>query len=312
MRVVFMGSPEFAVPSLEALVREKYDIAAVYTQPDKPAGRGLTLTASPVKKAALSLGLTVCQPATLKGEAAAAEFAALNPDVVIVAAYAKILPETILRIPKFGCLNIHPSLLPRYRGASPVPAAILAGDAFTGVSIMLMEKGLDTGPVLAQAQIPIASNDTAASLTLKLSFVAADILTGVLPGWVRGEIIPCIQMDDAATYSSVITRESGEIDWSLPALTLSRAIRAYNPWPGAYTRWRGKELKVLSVGSLPETASCEIGTVIALSSAATPVGVATGNGILGLLEVQLEGKKKVSAADFIRGQRDFIGSVLPS
>lgn len=312
MRVVFMGSPDFAVPSLEALVRERYEVVAVYTQPDRPAGRGLALTPSPVKRVALSLGLCVRGLVTLKGEAAAAALAGLRPDVVVVAAYAKMLPETILCIPKYGCLNTHPSLLPKHRGASPIPAAILAGDEFTGVSIMLMEKGLDTGPVLARTQIPIAGDDTTGSLTLKLSLVAARLLTDTLPRWVRGEITPRLQTDEEATYSATITRESGEIDWSLPALNIHRAVRAYNPWPTAYTRWRGKELKVLSAVPLPESGNCDVGTVIALGIGSTPVGVATGNGILGLSEVQLEGKRRVPAAEFVRGQRDFIGSVLPS
>ncbi len=312
MRVVFMGSPDFAVPSLEALVRERYEVVAVYTQPDRPAGRGLALTPSPVKRVALSLGLSVRGLVTLKGEAAAAALAGLLPDVVVVAAYAKMLPETILCIPKYGCLNTHPSLLPKHRGASPIPAAILAGDEFTGVSIMLMEKGLDTGPVLARTQIPIAGDDTTGSLTLKLSLVAARLLTDTLPHWVRGEITPRLQTDEEATYSATITRESGEIDWSLPALNIYRAVRAYNPWPTAYTRWRGKELKVLSAVPLPESGNCDAGTVIALGIGSTPVGVATGNGILGLSEVQLEGKRRVLAAEFVRGQRDFIGSVLPS
>jgi methionyl-tRNA formyltransferase len=307
-----MGSPEFAVPSLRELVKEKHDVVAVYTQPDRPAGRGLMLVSSPVKKAAISLGLTLREPATLRGELATTELAVLHPDVVVVAAYAKILPEPILYIPGYGCLNIHPSLLPKHRGASPIPAAVLAGDEFTGVSIMLMEKGLDTGPVLAFEKISVAGDDTAGSLTTKLAQVAASLLTETLPRWVSGKIIPCIQLDEEATYSSPITRASGEIDWSLPALTISRAVRAYNPWPIAYTRWRSKEFKVYAATRVDVVSDCEIGTVIALNLDNTTVGVVTGRGILGLGEVQLEGRRRIPAADFIRGQRNFIGSVLPS
>lgn len=307
-----MASPEFAIPSLRVLVWERYDVVTVYTKPDRPAGRGLAFVSSPVKKAALSLGLSVREPATLRGEAAAAELAVLHPDVVVVAAYAKILPEPILCIPEYGCLNIHPSLLPKHRGASPILAAILAGDEFTGVSIMLMEKGLDTGPVLAVEKISVAGGETTGSLTTKLAQVAARLLTDTLPRWINGKIIPCIQLDEEATYSSPITRASGEIDWSLPAITISRAVRAYNPWPTAYTRWRGKEFKILSAIPIDSVSDCEIGTVITLNLASTTVGVVTGRGILGLGEVQLEGRRRVAAADFIRGQRDFIGSVLPS
>ncbi len=311
MRVVFMGSPDFAVPSLEALTREKFEVVAVYTQPDKPAGRGLSLRQSPVKRAALSLGLNVVQPGALKGEEAAASLALLRPDVVVVAAYARLLPETILGIPGYGCINIHPSLLPKHRGASPIPAAILAGDDFTGVSIMRMEKGLDTGPVLAQTRVPVADDDTTGSLTARLSLIAARLLTITLPRWFRGELTPCVQNENDATYSTTIDRASGRVDWNLPALAISRAVRAYNPWPTAYTGWRGRELKILSAVPLPENGNYEVGTVIAIGDGNTLVGVATGKGLLGLREVQLEGKKGVTAAEFIRGQRGFIGSVLP-
>ncbi len=312
LRIVFMGSPEFAVPSLEALVREKYDIAAVYTQPDRPAGRGLTLTPSPVKAAAVRHGLAVRQPATLRGEAAASELAALRPDAVVVAAYAKILPETILCVPEYGCINIHPSLLPRHRGASPIPATILAGDEVTGVSIMLMEKGLDTGPVIAQTQVPVGCDDTTGTLTARLSNIAAETLIDTLPRWVRGEVPARMQDDAAATCSTTISRDSGRIDWGLPAVNISRSVRAYNPWPTAFTRWRGRELKILSAVPLTDTSDCPPGTVVALSDSSVPAGVVTGRGTLGLCEVQLEGKKRVPAAEFIRGQREFIGSVLPS
>jgi methionyl-tRNA formyltransferase len=309
-RIIFMGSPDFAVSSLEALVKAEYEVVAVYTQPDKPVGRGLALSESPVKRAALALGLTVRTPETLRGEKSADGIALLRPDAVVVAAYAKLLPETILSIPEYGCVNIHPSLLPRHRGASPIPAAILAGDDFTGVSIMLMEKGLDTGPVLAQTWVPIRETDTAGSLTEKLALVAARQLVTTLPRWFRGEIAPCIQADELATYSGTIMRESGKIDWSLPAVTIDRAVRAYNPWPTSYTRWRGKELKILSAAPLLEASNCPAGTVVALSGGDTPVGVATGRGTLGLKEVQLEGKKRGPAADFMRGAREFVGSVL--
>jgi methionyl-tRNA formyltransferase len=309
-RIVFMGSPAFAVPALEALVAAEYNVVSVYTQPDKPAGRGLALAESPVKRAALAHGLTVETPRTLRGEPAAAWLAFLRPDAVIVAAYAKILPEPILAVPEYGCINVHPSLLPRHRGASPIPAAILAGDDFTGVSIMLMEKGLDTGAVLAQTWVPLRATDTTGSLTEKLALVAARQLTTTLARWLRGEILPCVQAEEQATYSSTISRESGCIDWTQPAVAIDRAVRAYNPWPTAYTKWRGKELKIHVAVPLSGETGCPAGTVVALSNTETPVGVATGKGVLGLKEVQLEGKKRVPTVDFVRGARDFIGSVL--
>ncbi len=311
VRVVFMGTPEFAVPSLEALTLGGYSIVAVYTQPDKPAGRGLTLASSPVKVKALELGIPVHEPRTLRGEEAAAEFKELMPDLVVVAAYAKILPETILAVPEFGCLNIHPSLLPRHRGASPIPAAILSGDEATGVTIMFMEKGLDSGPILTQERVPVGCDDTSWSLTAKLSVEASRLLTETLPRWLKGEIAPRIQNDAEATYSTVITREAGEMDWKKSALRLSREVRAFNPWPGSFTRWRGRQLKVLFAVPLPGQGQETPGTVVVVTAGNTFVGVATGGGILGLCEIQLEGKKRVTAADFIRGQRDFIGSVLP-
>ena len=309
-RIVFMGSPDFAVPSLEALVEAEYNVVAVYTQPERPAGRGLAVTGSPVKRAALLHGLAIQTPETLRGEKAAAWLELLRPDVIVVAAYAKLLPETVLSIPEYGCINIHPSLLPRHRGASPIPAAILSGDDFTGVSIMMMEKGLDTGPVLAQTWVPLKPTDTTGSLTEKLAQVAARQLTTTLPRWLRGEIVPSIQAEELATYSTTIIRGCGKIDWNLTSVEIDRAVRAYNPWPTAYTRWRGKELKIHLSIPLTDEVTCPPGTVVTLSDSDIPVGVATGCGVLGLKEVQLEGKKRVSIAEFIHGARDFIGAVL--
>jgi len=312
LRVVFMGTPEFAVPALEHLILNQYQVVAVYTRPDKPAGRGQCLVPPPVKRAALGLGVPVVQPLSLKTAEAVAELSAFRPDIIVVAAYGQILPPPVLDMPEYGCINIHPSLLPRFRGASPVTAAILAGDDFTGVSLMLLDKGLDTGPVLGKAAVAISPRDSTGSLTDKLSLVAAQLLQEVLVHWLRGEITPQPQDEAGATYSSQITKEDGEIDWNLPAETIWRRVRAFNPWPGGYTWWRGKQLRVLEAVPIPGGVSA-VGQVIALSGEArADFGVGAGDGVLGVLRVQLEGKRALSATEFLRGQREFIGAILPS
>ena len=314
MRVVFMGTPEFAVPSLEHLGLNQHEIVAVYTQPDKLAGRGLSPVSSPLKRAALTWNLPLVQPVSLKSEDVVSQLADLNPDVIVVAAFGQILPRAVLDIPCHGCINIHPSLLPRFRGASPVAAAVLAGDEFTGVSIMLMDEGLDTGPILARAQIPISDQDTTGSLTDKLSLTAARLLEEVLVYWPRGELAPQPQDEAEATYSSSIRKEDGEIDWCLPAIDIWRRVRAFQPWPGCYTEWHGKQLKIIEAVPLSGAGTPEAGQVVALSAASggprAAFGVGAGIGILGVCQVQLEGKRAMPAAEFLRGQRQFIGTML--
>ncbi len=312
MRIVFMGTPEFSVTPLQHLVLNQYEVAAVCTQPDRMAGRGRSLASSPVKKVAEELGLPVIQPVNLKKEDVVVELADLRPDIIVVAAFGQILPQSVLDIPEFGCVNLHPSLLPEYRGASPVAAAILGGNEFTGVSMMLMDAGMDTGPVLAQAQIPVADWDTTGSLTSKLSLIAAQLLLDVLPSWVKGEITPRPQNDDEATYCGTITKEEGEIDWRLPAVALWRRVRAFQPWPGCYTRWQGKQLKIIEAVPLSVKKALGTGQVVAVGKEKVGFGVGTGEGVLGVLEVQLEGKRAMSAVEFLRGQQKLIGAVLPS
>ncbi len=316
MRVVFMGTPEFAVPSLEQLIAKQYEVIAVYTQPDKPAGRGRPLVSPPLKRAAIALELPVVQPVGFKKPEVVAQLADFHPDVTVVAAYGHILPQSVLDIPRYGCINIHPSLLPRFRGVSPVAAAILAGDEFTGVSIMLMDKGLDTGPVLAKEQIPISSQDTTGSLTTKLSQIAAQLLLEVLPCWVRGGLTPQPQNEAEAIYSGPISKGGGEIDWHLSAGEIWRRVRAFQPWPGCYTKWRGRRLKIIEAMLLPAGQTYDVGQVVTLAPATEQSGAAfgvyTGDGILGILEVQPEGKRAMSAAEFLRGQRQFIGTILPN
>jgi len=312
LRVVFMGTPEFAVTPLEHLILNQYQLVAVYTQPDRPAGRGRSLVFPPLKRAALARGLPVIQPARLRSAEAVAELASFHPDVIVVAAFGQILPQSVLDIPVHGCINIHPSLLPKFRGSSPVPAAILGGDEFTGVSVMLMDSGLDTGPILARAQIPISAQDTTGSLMAKLSLIGAQLLLEVLSCWLRGELTPQPQNEAEATHSSVLSKEAGEIDWHLPAVDIWRRVRAFQPWPGCYARWQGRQLKIIEAVPLSGEGALEVGQVVALSKEEAAFGVNTGDGILGVLRVQLEGKRAMPAAEFLRGQRQFIGAILPS
>jgi methionyl-tRNA formyltransferase len=313
VRVVFMGTPEFAVPPLEHLILNQYQVVSVYTRPDRPAGRGRTLVGSPVKRAAQTRNLPVVQPVSLKKAEVVAQLAEFAPDVIVVAAFGQILPPPVLDLPRYGCINIHPSILPRFRGASPVAAAILAGDEFTGVSIMLMDRGLDTGPILARAQIAIQAEDTTGSLTDKLSQIAARLLQEVLVRWVRGAITLQPQNEAEASYCGAITRDEVEIDWHLPAIDIWRRVRAFQPWPGCYTKWRGRQLKIIEAVPLPGEGVP--GRVVVLSPTADRPGMAfgigSGEGILGVCRVQLEGKRAMPAAEFIRGQRQFIGATLP-
>ncbi len=307
-----MGTPEFAVPSLEALLGSAYDVVAVYTQPDREAGRGRQLSSTPVKELALARGLEVVQPETLKDRDVVEHLARFKPDMMVVAAYGRIITSEILALPEFGCLNVHPSLLPRYRGSSPIASAILQGDAVTGVTIMMMDKGLDTGPILTQRTLPILAADTTGSLTARLAQVGAQLLLETVPQWLDRKIKPQPQNETGASYTRVINKEDGRIDWTLTALELWRRVRAYDPWPGYYAMWREKRLKIIEAVALPGGTCEEVGKVITLpqSGEKAAIGVQTRDGILGLVKVQLEGKRAISAEEFLRGQRGFEGSHL--
>ncbi|MFH1646395.1 MAG: methionyl-tRNA formyltransferase [Chloroflexota bacterium] len=311
MRIVYMGSPGLAVPPLEHLLLNRYEVVAVYTQPDRPAGRGRAVLSPPVKEAARRWGLPVFQPETLKTPEAQRQLADLKPDVVVVCAFGQILPEAVLELPPLKCVNVHFSLLPRHRGASPVAAAILAGDVFTGVTIMIVTLKLDTGPVLARAAVTISPLDTTGRLAGKLSLVGAGLLQEALLGWSRGEIAPQPQDEAGATYFPRVRKEEGEIDWHLPAVEIWRRVRAFNPWPGSYTHWRGRQLKINLAAVLPGEKGVEAGHVVALPGHEPRLAVGTGEGLLQVIEVQLEGKRAMPAAEFLRGQRDFPGAVLP-
>ena len=310
MRIVFMGTPEFAVPSLEHLILNKYQVVAVYTKPDRTSGRGRSLVYSPIKRVAVDLGLPVVQPENFRKTEAVDQLASFKPDIIIVAAFGQILPQSVLDIPVYRCINVHPSLLPKFRGTSPIAAAILAGEEFTGVSIMLTDIGLDTGPILVQAQIPVTPLDTTGSLTAKLSLIAAHLLLETLPRWSRGELVTRVQDETQTSYVGMLSKQEGEIDWHLPAVNIWRRVRAFNPWPGCYTYWQGKQLKIIEVVPLSAEKRHEIGEVVALDKAGVVFGVSTGDGVLGILKVQLEGKRVMSAGEFLRGQRQLIGATL--
>jgi methionyl-tRNA formyltransferase len=306
-RVIFMGTPEFAVPSLRALV-DGHEVVGVVTQPDRPAGRGRKVVVSPVKEVALAQGLPLFQPPSLRPPEAVARLAEWRPEVIVVAAFGQILREPVLALPPHGCLNVHASLLPRYRGAAPIAAAILAGEAVTGVTIMRMDEGMDTGPILAQVECPIAPDDTTATLSARLAELGARLLLETLPGWLAGEIEAQPQDGSLATYCRPLQKEDGRLDWTRPAVALDRQVRACEPWPGAYTTWQGQRLKVLRARARPEwQAGGQPGQVMALDGG---IGVVTGQGALELLEVQLAGKKPMAAGAFALGQREWVGSVL--
>lgn len=314
MRIVFMGTPEYAIPPLEYLVFNHHEVVAVYTRPDKPAGRGLQSVSPPVKNAALSLGIPVFQTASFKNPETVEQLKNFRPEAIVVAAFGQILPQSVLEIPRYGCLNIHPSLLPKYRGPSPVPAAILAGDNFIGVSVMQLDAGMDSGPVFTRAQVSVFDHDTTATLLPKLFRIGAWMLLEVLVALPAGKVLPEPQDHTMATITHEITREQGLIDWKQSAVEIWRRIRAYQPWPEAYTYWQGKQLKILEAVPLTGSPGTEAGRVIQIEPAggnlADGFGVVTGSGILKVLKVQLQGKRAMTAAEFLRGQRGFIGSFL--
>ena len=296
LRIVFAGTPDFSVPPLEALHAAGHDLVAVYTQPDRPAGRGQALTASPVKRRALEFGLTVEQPATLKSPDAVERLRGFDADLMVVVAYGLILPQAVLDVPRFGCWNIHASLLPRWRGAAPIQRAILAGDAVTGITIMQMEAGLDTGPMLLVRETPIGPRELGGELHDRLSQLGAEAIVAAIGEWQAGRIEPVTQ-PAGATYAAKLSKAEARIDWAQPAVAIDRQVRAFNPWPVAETTWDGKQLRVWQCEPEPLAAAVAPGTV--LESSGGRIVVATGDGALRLLQLQLAGRRAMSAAEFL-------------
>ena len=313
MRVIYMGTPALSVSPLDLLLEKKYQVVGVYTQPDRPAGRGRGMLTSPVKAYAEERGLKVLQPTSLGSYHTYSEFRSLKPDVVVVAAYGKILPKRLVRFPLFGCINIHPSLLPRHRGPSPVPFTLLEGDSVAGVTLMLLDEGMDTGPIIAQKEESIFPEDTGATLSTRLFVEGARLLADNLPLYLKGSIVPRPQTESGVTYARKLTKEDGRIQWERSAESIWRQVRAYSIWPGSYTFWRKKLLKVLEAVSLVGGEGVSPGEVVILQSGSpVALGVATGDGILGIKRVQLEGKKAMDVGEFLQGHEEFRIAMLPS
>jgi methionyl-tRNA formyltransferase len=307
-----MGSPSVAVYVLEALLDMGLEVVGVVTTPDKPAGRGQQLQAPPAKRAAQNRGLVVLQPVSVKDASGLKALKNLSPDLIVVAAYGKILPVEILRLPTKGCLNIHPSLLPRYRGPSPVATAIQEGDDTTGVSIIEMDDGVDTGPLVAQRPEVVLPADNAGGLTERLFQQGAQLLKEVLPGYLSGETRAHPQPEAGVSYTRKLTKSDSLMDWDMDAVALERRVRAFNPWPGGHTRWNGKILKILEAGALSKAVDETHGRVVAMGAGEREVGVVTGHGVLALRKVQLEGKASMASHEFVRGHRGFVGAILPT
>lgn len=302
LRVVFMGSPGFAVPTLKALHRT-FQVVGVFTQPDKPKGRGRKPVATEVKAAALSMGLPVEEPRTLSSQHTVDVLREWNADVAVVVAYGKILPRTILDMPRMGCVNLHASLLPRHRGAAPISSAILAGDAVTGVTTIAMDEGMDTGDILLQHAIPIDPDDTAGTLHDKIMEPGADLVVETLKGLATGTLRPVPQDHSRATYSRLLSKRDGRIQWEMDAEYLSRLVRAVNPWPGAFLELDGEALKVWKAA--PEKGNGVPGRIEAVRDNGIVVG--TGDGLLVLEELQAPGKRRLSARQFAMGRKIEVG-----
>jgi methionyl-tRNA formyltransferase len=303
MRIVFVGTGEIGVPTLRTLLKSTHDVAAVVTQPDKPVGRDQRIEAPPIKRAIAGTGIPILQPPRIKHESAVAEIDSFSPDVIVVVAYGQILPATILAIPKYACLNLHASLLPRWRGAAPIQAAIAAGDDRTGMTVMYMDQGLDSGDVLAQTEIPILPEDTGGTLHDRLAGLGPDGLSSALQLIEKGQAPRVPQDVTQVTYAPKLNRESGRIQWSEPARVIERKVRAFNPWPGAFTELHmppgvRRKLKILSTQVVDLTG--EPGQIL---SADDRLIIATGSGAISLVEVQLEGRKRMPASEFVRGNR---------
>jgi methionyl-tRNA formyltransferase len=306
MRTVFMGSADFGVPALEWLTRET-QVAGVVTQPDRPAGRGRVLTPPPIKRIAGKLGFPIIQPEKLRSPEAMAILSSWKPEVIIVAAYGQILRQDVLDMPPFGCLNLHASLLPRHRGAAPIPAAILAGDAETGVTLMKMDAGLDTGPILAQMSIPILPEEDSLALSTRLAKLGAAILQEQLDVYIQGALIPKPQDESIASYAPRLKKEEGTLDFHMPAEFLARKVRAFYPWPGAFVKWDGQILKIRSAKAVEGSTSMPIGTIQAIDKFPA---IQVGDGWIILREVIPAGRKLMAGDVFLRGAPHLVGMVL--
>ncbi|MDO5538799.1 MAG: methionyl-tRNA formyltransferase [Eubacteriales bacterium] len=302
MRVVFMGTPDFATGTLKALLESKHEVAAVYSQPDKPRGRGKEMQFTPVKEVAAAAQVPVYQPVKVKDPEVIQQLKEICPDVIVVVAFGQIIPAEILRLPKFGCVNVHASLLPKYRGAAPIQWAVINGEKKSGVTTMKMDTGLDTGDMLLKKELELAFYETGGSLFDKLSAVGAELLLETLDKLEKGEVVPVSQPKESPTaYAAMLTKKTGNIDWNKGAVEIERLIRGLNPWPSAYTHLGGKTLKIWKA-SVKDSGKYETetpGTITEVTK--QKIGVQTGDGLLYIEELQLEGKKRMPADAFLRG-----------
>ncbi|WP_210397960.1 methionyl-tRNA formyltransferase [Motiliproteus sediminis] len=302
LRIIFAGTPEFAAVSLDALIQSDHQIVAVYTQPDRPAGRGRKLTPSPVKVAALEAGITVCQPLNFKDEEDRRLLASFDADLMIVAAYGLLLPKAVLQTPRLGCINIHASLLPRWRGAAPIHRALLADDSETGITIMQMDEGLDTGAMRLKLRCPIAADDTSGTLHDRLAELGAEALLDALEQLQRGTLPSEVQDSSQATYAHKLTKEEGLIDWQRPASELARQVRGLNPWPVAYSSLQGERVRVWEAQALEHGSDQQPGTLI--NADRDGLQVATGQGILSITRLQLPNARQLAVADLLNARQD--------
>jgi methionyl-tRNA formyltransferase len=305
IRILFMGTPDFAVPILKTLVEEQYHVVGVVTQPDRPKGRRRRLSSPPVKEAAVEFGLPVLQPDRLRDPDAVQQILNLQPDLVVTAAYGQLLPEAILQQPKYGCINVHASLLPKYRGGAPIHWAIINGEEKTGISIMYMVKEMDAGDILSQQAIPITQQDHVGSLHDRLSQLGATMIKDLLPSLIKGEVTPVPQDHSQATYAYNIRPEDEWIDWSRTAEQIDCHIRGLHPWPVASTTWNQKRVKIWWAKPLSERSTERPGTILKMEK--DGITVATGDGVIQITELQLEGKKRMSVADFLGGAKMKVG-----
>jgi methionyl-tRNA formyltransferase len=300
VRVVFMGSPDFAVPTLRTLA-DHYPVVGIVTQPDRPAGRGRVLTPPPVKLLAQSLGIEVIQPEKLREPEAQERLKAWAPDLIVVAAFGQILRKSVLELPRYGCINVHASLLPRWRGAAPIQAAILHGDPESGVSIMVMDAGIDTGPFLTQARTEIFPGETAGQLSTRLAEIGSGLLVETLPRYLSGDLEPQAQDETQSTYAPMISKEEGFLDFTHPAEELERRVRAFQPWPGAFMDWQGQPLKILRAHTAPNS-EIKPGQRCVLDGLPS---VATSSGYLIFDVLQPAGKRAMPGQEFLRGSRQW-------
>ncbi|EAS62888.1 methionyl-tRNA formyltransferase [Photobacterium angustum] len=306
LRIVFAGTPDFAARHLAALLSSQHQVVAVYTQPDRPAGRGKKLTASPVKNIALEHDIPVYQPASLRNEEAQQELAAIEADIMVVVAYGLLLPQEVLDTPRLGCINVHGSILPRWRGAAPIQRSIWAGDTETGVTIMQMDIGLDTGDMLKVATLPIEATDTSATMYEKLADLGPDALIDCLSDIANGTAVAVKQDDELANYAKKLSKEEALIDWSMDAAAIERCVRAFNPWPMSYFTVAEQNIKVWQAAVETDNQGKAPGTI--LSADKQGILVATGNGALRLLSLQPPGKKAMTAADLLNSRREWFES----